>query len=232
MNNENGLTLSVNYERTVLENNRIVNNTHWGIIADGGADWIQFKGDNFPAPAGEPANGIGNLVALRAFTVYARDGLGKPLNGINVSIDSGCMDRYNPGDEILVFTDTRTDIDGDCTFTNLFSYVMIDGYNKIYCEEYTLRARIRLTDDITLEQNVKVDMKNTVNHTFVFQLPNFYFDDDELLLDPEEEWTVRSEDLHSRSRNSSYLGETLTGRVKASFLRGRLTWRDRRQESE
>ncbi len=33
-------------------------------------------------------------------------------------------------------------------------------------------------------------------------------------------------DLRSRSRNSAYLGETLHGRVTATFLRGRLTWRD------
>ena len=45
-------------------------------------------------------------------------------------------------------------------------------------------------------------------------------------LDPDAEWVVAPADLRSRSRNSAYLGETLTGRVKATFLRGRLTWRD------
>ncbi len=49
---------------------------------------------------------------------------------------------------------------------------------------------------------------------------------DFVLLDPGQEWTVTLETLVSRSRNSAYLGETLTGRVKATFLRGRLTWRD------
>ncbi|MFO7609562.1 MAG: dihydroorotase [Candidatus Krumholzibacteriia bacterium] len=55
---------------------------------------------------------------------------------------------------------------------------------------------------------------------------------DFVLLDPEQEWAVRAEDLRSRSRNSAYLGETLRGRVKATFLRGRLTWRDPLGEKE
>ncbi|MDD5719896.1 MAG: dihydroorotase [Candidatus Krumholzibacteria bacterium] len=49
-------------------------------------------------------------------------------------------------------------------------------------------------------------------------------DADFVLLDPEREWVVTRETLRSRSRNSSFLGETLKGRVLATFLRGRLTW--------
>ena len=48
---------------------------------------------------------------------------------------------------------------------------------------------------------------------------------DFVLLDPDAEWVVSPADLRSRSRNSSFLGETLQGRVTATFLRGRLTWR-------
>ncbi len=46
------------------------------------------------------------------------------------------------------------------------------------------------------------------------------------LLDPDHVWTVTVDHLRSRSRNSSYLGEELTGKAGATFLRGRLTWRD------
>lgn len=49
---------------------------------------------------------------------------------------------------------------------------------------------------------------------------------DFVLLDPDEAWRVGPEHLRTKSRNSPYLGATLTGRVKATFLRGRLTWRD------
>ncbi len=55
---------------------------------------------------------------------------------------------------------------------------------------------------------------------------------DFVLLDPEREWIVKPVELRSRSRNSAYLGETLRGRVTATFLRGRLTWRDRSREQE
>ena len=48
---------------------------------------------------------------------------------------------------------------------------------------------------------------------------------DFVLLDPDAEWVVTPADLRSRSSNSAYLGETLQGRVTATFLRGRLTWR-------
>ena len=46
---------------------------------------------------------------------------------------------------------------------------------------------------------------------------------DFVLFDPDREWTVTVEGFQSRSGNSSFLGETLTGRVFATFLRGRLT---------
>ncbi len=56
---------------------------------------------------------------------------------------------------------------------------------------------------------------------------------DFVLLDPVGEWTVQADKFQSRSRNSSYIGEKLTGKVVATFLRGRLTWRlEEFQESE
>ncbi len=51
-------------------------------------------------------------------------------------------------------------------------------------------------------------------------------DADFILFDPDEQWTVEPNRMRSRSRNSAFLGEKLSGRVKATFLRGRLTWRD------
>ena len=48
---------------------------------------------------------------------------------------------------------------------------------------------------------------------------------DFVLLDPTGEWQVTVDRLRSRSHNSSFLGDTLKGRVAATFLRGRLTWR-------
>ena len=48
---------------------------------------------------------------------------------------------------------------------------------------------------------------------------------DFVLIDPEREWVVSADAFQSRSANSPFLGATLTGRVAATFLRGRLTWR-------
>ena len=49
---------------------------------------------------------------------------------------------------------------------------------------------------------------------------------DFVLFDPQATWTVDPACFHSKSRNSSFVGETLTGKVVATFLRGRLTYRD------
>ncbi|MFO7654644.1 MAG: dihydroorotase [Candidatus Krumholzibacteriia bacterium] len=49
---------------------------------------------------------------------------------------------------------------------------------------------------------------------------------DFVLFDPQRQWQVDPARFHSRSRNSSFRGETLTGKVVATFLRGRLTYRD------
>ncbi|MFH1841753.1 MAG: dihydroorotase [bacterium] len=47
---------------------------------------------------------------------------------------------------------------------------------------------------------------------------------DFILFDPDATWTVAATGFHSRSRNSAFIGETLTGQVVATFLRGRLTF--------
>jgi allantoinase len=44
---------------------------------------------------------------------------------------------------------------------------------------------------------------------------------DFVLFDPEERWTVRPEALWTRHRITPYLGRTLRGRVRATYLRGR-----------
>lgn len=44
---------------------------------------------------------------------------------------------------------------------------------------------------------------------------------DIVLFDPEETWTVDPEQLHGKSRNTPFKGMELTGRVRATYLRGR-----------
>jgi dihydroorotase len=51
-------------------------------------------------------------------------------------------------------------------------------------------------------------------------------DADFVLFDPQAKWTVDPALSFSRSRNSSFAGEELTGKVVATFLRGRLTYHD------
>ena len=43
---------------------------------------------------------------------------------------------------------------------------------------------------------------------------------DLVLFNPDESWVVRAEDLHSRSRNSAFLGHTVSGRVKHTLVDG------------
>jgi dihydroorotase len=43
---------------------------------------------------------------------------------------------------------------------------------------------------------------------------------DLVLFDPDEEWTVEKDGFHGKSENSAFLGHTLTGRVKRTFLDG------------
>ncbi len=47
------------------------------------------------------------------------------------------------------------------------------------------------------------------------------FDADLVLFDPREEWTVSRENYWAKVPCSPYLGETFTGRVKATYVRGR-----------
>jgi len=64
----------------------------------------------------------------------------------------------------------------------------------------------------------------------IFHLPGGRLEEggeaDFVLFDPDETWTVDPAALQSKSKNTAFAGQTLAGRVKATFLRGRLTWRD------
>jgi allantoinase len=51
-------------------------------------------------------------------------------------------------------------------------------------------------------------------------------DADFVVFDPEAEWTVTANDLHFRHKMSPYLGAKLRGRVRETWLRGELIWRN------
>jgi dihydroorotase len=43
------------------------------------------------------------------------------------------------------------------------------------------------------------------------------------IFDPKESWTFSREDIYSRSHNSPYVGQKMTGRVKHTIVKGHLT---------
>lgn len=49
---------------------------------------------------------------------------------------------------------------------------------------------------------------------------------DLVLFDPQETWTVDADKLHSRSRNTPFKEKTLTGKVKVTFLDGKIVFKD------
>ncbi|MCI1982347.1 MAG: dihydroorotase [Oscillospiraceae bacterium] len=53
---------------------------------------------------------------------------------------------------------------------------------------------------------------------------------DIILFDPNERWTVDPAKLHGKSRNAVFKGRKLTGRVKLTFCRGKIVFRDTAKE--
>ena len=49
---------------------------------------------------------------------------------------------------------------------------------------------------------------------------------DIILLDPNREWTVHKEDLHSQATNTPFVGMRLTGRVVMTICRGEVVYQD------
>lgn len=50
---------------------------------------------------------------------------------------------------------------------------------------------------------------------------------DVTLIDPDCQWTVTSETLHSKSKNSPFLGETMQGAARMTLVAGRIVYRNR-----
>lgn len=50
------------------------------------------------------------------------------------------------------------------------------------------------------------------------------------IADLNEEWTVKPEQLHSRSKNTVFAGKTFTGKIKYTLLQGNIVYKDERRK--
>ena len=75
---------------------------------------------------------------------------------------------------------------------------------------------------------MKLLEKMTVNPANLYQLPGGRLAEggpaDIVIFDPEEKWTVK--EFYSRSHNSPFVGERLTGRVKYTICNGNIVYQD------
>ena len=44
------------------------------------------------------------------------------------------------------------------------------------------------------------------------------------LFDPKQEWTLQASDMHSRGKHSPFLGQRFKGKVKHTFVSGKLAY--------
>ena len=75
---------------------------------------------------------------------------------------------------------------------------------------------------------MKLLEKMTINPAKLYQLPGGRLVEggpaDLVIFDPEEKWTVK--DFYSRSHNSPFVGERLSGRVKYTICKGNIVYQD------
>jgi dihydroorotase len=45
------------------------------------------------------------------------------------------------------------------------------------------------------------------------------------IIDPEKEWVLRTADIHSKSRNSPFVGRTLKGKNELTMVGGKVVWK-------
>jgi dihydroorotase len=85
------------------------------------------------------------------------------------------------------------------------------------------------TGDLSLMELLR---KMTVNPADFYKLPAGRLSEggpaDIVLFDPEEKWTLKEEDLHSKSKNSPFIGMEFTGRVKMTICRGQVVYTNNR----
>jgi len=173
----------------VLNDNRIANNTEWGIVSRDSD--IRFYGENFPGNEGVlaeiSANGLGNLVAVTDLEVIVTDIYNWPLILKRVFIESECIRNYIAPSEYLSFdfaNRSQTDYNGYTEFKSIIEYIIITGYEKIYCEEITVTAESDLSQGITLKNSTSVNMETYTGDPVVLELelPNIYLNESDLLI--------------------------------------------------
>ncbi|UCH89785.1 MAG: hypothetical protein JSV49_03825 [Thermoplasmata archaeon] len=197
---DNTIGITSYYTDTMLDSNRIINNTAWGIVTPWYIKDIEFVGDNFPIPAGwstdQPTNGNGNLVLIRELYVEIKDLYNNPLGNVKIDVESDCEKYYGDDDILYKVDNPTTDPSGWCHLGWLIEYVIITGYDRVYCGDYTITASYMLDEKLEIKNSTVINLKDFYDYKIHMQLalPNFYLDESEFKL----------------SHSSISAGETLT----------------------
>jgi hypothetical protein len=205
---ENVIGIQTQDSILVLHENEIVNNTDWGIVSE--ISDVRFSGENFVPPPGWPVakavNGLGNLVEIAGFKVDVYDSFDLPLVYMDVKIESECFNEYHMKSEFLSFyyyNATTTDTFGQAEFYWLIEYVMVNGYEKIYCTDYTVTAWYQFSGGNLIENSTMVNLETYSGESVMLtlDLPNISMNESELQL----------------SKSKVKKGETLTLKTKAHY---------------
>ncbi|MGI6028702.1 MAG: dihydroorotase [Candidatus Heteroscillospira sp.] len=141
----------------------------------------------------------------------------KDMNGIRVGLHDKLVD--------VIASDhcpyTAEELSGGLTGTNLFG---ISGF------ETTLPLALDMVRKGVADMEYIISCL-TINPARILRLPNrghlsVGADADVTVFDPDREWEVTTETLHSKGPNNPYIGETMKGRVELSIIGGEIVCRD------
>jgi hypothetical protein len=193
----NTIGIQLEWAQVILRDNEIAKNTAWGIVQQGFCwDYVQeaiiecinFSGYNFPDPTdgsyAENKNGIGNLATLRELKLHVTGSQRDYIGSVDVKLENDLIEQYNKDGVIYMVEETKTDYSGNCQLGMLIDHVIIDGYEKTYCESYKLTASIQLTDDIVIKNETYIETGKLWSQlqTIYLELPDLSLSDSGFIL--------------------------------------------------
>jgi hypothetical protein len=177
----NGIGIRLHETEMLLIDNEIIDNERWGVIHEGYGWDLEFEGENFYSAVEDSSstNGLGNLARTYRVKAEVYDLFNISIFKAKVELENSCIETYSVQGDFYFEDGIYTDSKGQCLLGELIEFVMIDGYEKIYCDDYTITASYEVNNNLIVNNRTLLKLDGSYKGEmirFILPLPNYSID--------------------------------------------------------